>query len=615
MTRTVPGSGAAIEPVFNSVFGVKDVIVTNPGSGYSQSDPPRLVIGNCGTPIRDAVLRANIGVNGDLLSVDVVDPGEGYDPLRLVVTSPDSGVVEADANLVLKTDGTGGIQTVQVTQPGDGYFTAEAEIKGGGGSGAELVPVTGGVTGLAIEGKGRNYDLNDITLVISGGGGDGATGVAEVNQFGSVTGINISNPGEFFETPPIIQLIGGGGSGATAEAKINLGAITEINILNPGGSYVAPPQVIFTRDTNLIRTQRNRTSLESDLYNVTALLRNAAAADTVLYVQTTDAYPGSGKFQIGSEIVRYTGKTPISFTGCTRGLNFRYDQRIVLDALANDNDGLSGYNFTVSDRIRRVEEDKTNKVAVVYDWNKVTRELFLIFEVDELAFIDGGRSNEKTAVIQFIAGVASSTETGEAPHVLVEQQNSNIVLFTSPLGLLENFAFEDDDELDGAGDGIPDLVNTDTDYENEISLDGGVASSLYGIEETVGGQNTTLFQQGDELYDSSLVPLVSTVSVAGALGDGLAHSATSKVVAKSWNNVNYIVGEIVTGGNTGVTGKVVSFNNAYATGYVEITFEDLTNNGNTYQFTTSDTLTGGTSGATSTFWKEEFTNLVRNEPE
>ena len=614
MTRTVPGSGAAIEPVFNSVFGVKDVIVTNPGQDYDPNDPPRLSIGNCGTPIRDAVLRANIGVNGDLLSVDVVDPGEGYDPLRLAVTSTDSGVVEANAKILLKDDGLGGIQTVQVTQPGDGYFSADAEIKGGGGSGAELVPITGGVTGLAIEGKGRNYDLNDITLVISGGGGDGASGVAEVNQFGSVTGINISNPGEFFETPPIIQLIGGGGSGATAEAKINLGAITEINILNPGGSYVAPPQVIFTRDTNLIRTQRNRTSLESDLYNVTALLRNATSSDTVLYVQTTDAYPGSGKFQIGTEIVRYTGKSAISFTGCTRGLNFRYDQRIVLDALA-DQDGISGYNFTVSDRIRRVEEDKTNKVAVVYDWNKATKELFLIFEVDELAFIDGGRSNEKTAVIQFIAGVASSTETGEAPHVLVEQQNSNIILFTSPLGLLENFKFEDDDELDGAGDGIPDLVNTDTEYADEISLDGGIASSLYGIEETVGGQNTTLFAQGDELYDSSLVPLVSTVSVAGALGDGLDHSATSKVVAKSWNNVNYVVGETVTGGSTGVTAKVVSFNNAYATGYVEITLKDLTNNGNTYQFTTSDTLTGGTSGATSAFWTEEFTNLVRNEPE
>ena len=81
MTRTVPGSGASIIPVFNSIFGVRDVFVQSGGSGYDPNDPPRLRIENCGTPIRDAVLRANIGVNGDLLSVDVVDPGEGYDPV------------------------------------------------------------------------------------------------------------------------------------------------------------------------------------------------------------------------------------------------------------------------------------------------------------------------------------------------------------------------------------------------------------------------------------------------------------------------------------------------------------------------------------------------------
>ena len=83
MTRTVPGSGATIEPVFNSVYGVEDVIVTNPGQDYDANDPPRLSIGNCGTPIRDAVLRANIGVNGDLLSVDVIDPGEGLSLIHI----------------------------------------------------------------------------------------------------------------------------------------------------------------------------------------------------------------------------------------------------------------------------------------------------------------------------------------------------------------------------------------------------------------------------------------------------------------------------------------------------------------------------------------------------
>ena len=138
--------------------------------------------------------------------------------------------------------------------------------------------------------------------------------------------------------------------------------------MNPGGGYTSPPSVIFTRDTNLIRTQRNRTSLVSAFFEITALIRNATATDSTIYVETTDAFPGSGKFQIGREIVRYTGKTPISFTGCDRGINFRYDQRVLLDGLADDpTTGISGYQFTVSDRVRRVQEDKTNKVAIVYD--------------------------------------------------------------------------------------------------------------------------------------------------------------------------------------------------------------------------------------------------------
>ena len=627
MTRTVPGSGASIQPVFNSVYGVKDVIVTAPGSGYSAADPPKLTIGNCGTPIRDAVLAANIADNGEILSVDVIDPGEGYNPLRLIIESDESNIVQADANIILNESDivdqqgnilapAGSINYIQVTRPGDGYFSANARLEGGGGSGAELVPTVGQVTGLSVENNGRSYTAEDITLVISGGGGQNATGVCEVNQFGTVESITISNPGEFFETPPLIQLIGGGGSGAQAEAEINLGKITAINILNPGGGYTSPPSVIFTRDTNLIRTQRNRTSLVSAFFEITALIRNATATDSTLYVETTDAFPGSGKFQIGREIVRYTGKTPISFTGCDRGINFRYDQRVLLDSLADDPaTGISGYQFTVSDRVRRVQEDKTNKVAIVYDWRPETRELFLIFQVDELAFIDGGRSNERTAVIQFIGGTASSTETGEAPHVLIDDETSSIVTFESPLGVLEGKRFEDDDELQGAGDGIPDLVNTGTDYENEISLDGGIASSLYGIEETVGGQNTTLFQQADQLYDSSLVPLTASVQQAGALDDGIEHTSLSTIKLRNVQNA-YTVGETVTGSTTGVTAIVVETQSAVDSfGYVFLKVQTITNSGSNYKFTTSDTLNGGSSGANGVFVSQEYTNLVRKEQE
>ena len=627
MTRTVPGSGASIRPVFNSVYGVKDVIVTAPGSGYSAADPPKLTIGNCGTPIRDAVLAANIADNGEILSVDVIDPGEGYNPLRLLIESDEDNIVQADANIILNEQDiidqqgniiapAGSINYIQVTRPGDGYFSASARLEGGGGSGAELVPTVGQVTGLSVENNGRSYTAEDITLVISGGGGQNATGVCEVNQFGTVESITISNPGEFFETPPLIQLIGGGGSGAQAEAEINLGRITAINILNPGGGYTSPPSVIFTRDTNLIRTQRNRTSLVSAFFEITALIRNATATDSTIYVETTDAFPGSGKFQIGREIVRYTGKTPISFTGCDRGINFRYDQRVLLDSLADDpTTGISGYQFTVSDRVRRVQEDKTNKVAIVYDWRPETRELFLIFQVDELAFIDGGRSNERTAVIQFIGGTASSTETGEAPHVLIDDETSSIVTFESPLGVLEGKRFEDDDELQGAGDGIPDLVNTGTDYENEISLDGGIASSLYGIEETVGGQNTTLFQTADQLYDSSLVPLTASVQQAGALDDGIEHTSLSTIKLRNVQNT-YTVGETVTGSTTGVTAIVAEAQSAVDDfGYVFLKVQTITNSGSNYKFTTSDTLNGGSSGANGVFVSQEYTNLVRKEQE
>ena len=97
------------------------------------------------------------------------------------------------------------------------------------------------------------------------------------------------------------------------------------------------------------------------------------------------------------------------------------------------------------------------------------------------------------------------------PHVLVEAEGENIVAFTNPISLILNRKFEDDDELDGAGDGIIDLVNTGTEYENQINLDGGIASSKYGIEETLGGQNTTLFQVGDQIYDGNAQPLVATI--------------------------------------------------------------------------------------------------------
>ena len=626
MTRTVPGSGASIIPVFNSIFGVRDVYVISGGEGYDPADPPRLRIENCGTPIRDAVLRAVIeGDEGVITAVEVLDPGEGYDPLRLQIDDS-GGDGSARGNIFLKEDG--GLDFIQMTVPGDDYFDSTAEIKGGGGSGSELVPVTGLITGLAIEAQGRNYTEEDVNIIISGGGGQGGTGVAAVNQFGEVSSITLTNQGEFFETPPLIQLIKGGGSGASAEAFINLGKITDIGLLTGGGGYTTPPEVIFTRDTDLIREARNRQSLNSTVYNLTGLTSNVSSSTGTIFVQTTDPYPGSGKVLLGREIVRYTGKTSISngddydaFTGCDRGLNFRFDQKVILDNLQDDpNTGETAYSFQVTDKVRRVIESSNNRVAIVYDWDPTERALYLTFEVDELAFIDGGRSSEKSKIVAFVAGVAGSSGTGIEPHVLLESQGDDIVTFTDPLGLILNRKFEDDDELDGVGDGIIDLVNTGTEFENQINLDGGIAESKYGIEETLGGQNTTLFQAGNQIYDGSANPLVATIQSAGALGDGDTHTSTASIIleyinSNTFTNTEQILGatSAMTAHSTGiVSGPVIGTNENLHT----LTIKDhVSPNGTTYLWTEGETITGQTSGATAKIFSVEYTTAVRNEDE
>ena len=612
MTRTVPGSGAQIVPMFNSVYGVREVYVTASGSGYDANDPPRLRIGNCGTPIREAVLRPVIaGVAGEIIAVEVLDPGEGYDPLRLKIEDDDSNG-HATGNVFLKDDG--GIDFIQMTGFGDNYFDASAVIEGGGGSGAELVPITGLLTGLSIQQQGRNYTEEDVNIIISGGGGQGATGVASVNQFGEVSSISLTNAGEFFETPPLIQIIGGGGSGASAEAFIDLGVITNIDLISGGGGYQGTPNVIFTRDTDLIRTARNRQSLNSVLYNLSGILTDVDSNDTVVNIETTDPYAGSGKFLIGREVVRYTGKTPTSFTGCDRGVNFRFDQKVILDSLQDDaNTGITQYQFSVTDKVRRVVESSNNRVAIVYDWDPSQRALYLTFQVDELAFIDGGRSGEKSQIIAFVGGTSGSSGTGVAPHVLIEQEGVDIVAFTNPLSLILNRKFEDDDELNGVGDGIIDLVNTGTEYENQINLDGGIASSKYGIEETLGGQNTTLFQVGDQIYDGNATPLTATIQAAGELGDGDTHTSTASIVITYNTTTLFNIPEVVEGLSSGLTATTTSRVTGPKSGQFTLTVENIVDNDPTFKFTVGEILRGNTSGAQADIISVEYTTFIRNE--
>ena len=482
-------------------------------------------------------------------------------PLFEGATAPAQPTVfptEAEGDVVLASDGS--VSYIKMTKKGDNFFgPAKAKILGGQGSGAIGTPTVQTVTGLALLDGGRSY-ATPPTLIFEGGGGQGAQGAAEIDTLGKVTTIAITNAGEFYQEPPFILITGGGGIGAKAEATIDQGVITAINITDPGSGYTSVPNVIFTKLVTLKRKSRARQAFNSSNLYLTGLVKNVTSNDTEIFVDSTDAYPGSGQIILNYETITYTSKAAGKFGGLTRGVNFNYDQRVILDTGQNDSSGVSTYQFSVGDRVIRKVENANNKVAKVYDWNPTSRELLVTFEVDELAFIDGGIPSTEDAIVQFDGGVASSAASGFQPHTILTTTGSSIFLLTEPPSTLADRSFQDILPT-AAGDGIADLDNTGTDYANQISLDGGIYNSLYGIEETQGGTNTTLFQVGDNVKDGSIPFKYATIISAGALSDGVEHTAllSIKLDAANGNGINYSVNEVVTGATSGVIGTVVSY--------------------------------------------------------
>ena len=466
---------------------------------------------------------------------------------------------EAEGEVILSDSGT--VSYVRMTKKGDNFFgPATAKILGGQGTGATASPTVQTVTGLSLLNQGRNY-ATPPTLIFEGGGGQGAQGAAEIDTLGEVTSINVVDQGEFYQEPPFILITGGGGIGARAEATVDQGKITGINVIEPGKGYTSAPNIIFTKLVNLKRKSDARQSFNSSVIYLTGVVKDVGAGDTEIFVDSTDAYPGSGQIILNKETISYTAKTAGKFSGLTRGVNFNYDQRVILDAGQNDSNGLSTYKFNVGDIAIRAVESANNKIARVYDWDPSTRELLVTFEVDELAFIDGGIPSTEDAIVQFDGGTAASAPSGFDPHVVLNTVGSNITLLTVPIQIFSDRSFQDIAENEGAGDGIADLVNTGTDYDGQINLDGGLYNSLYGIEETQGGTNTTLFAVGDRVKDASLPFKFATVDTAGTLTDGVEHPAILNIYLDPnvGNGQNFSVNEVVLGSVSQVRGTVVSW--------------------------------------------------------
>ena len=213
-TITIQEPNSAIAGTPTVVNGlVTRIPVLAGGAGYNASTPPTVTITGNGT---GATARANL-TNGVVTSVTITNPGINY-------TLPPTITFQAHTAAALGTPlyVNGVITSIPVTSGGDGYLVAPTvTIIGGGGSGATAVAniANGAVTSITITAGGNGY-TSAPTVTLSPLPVGATAGAATLSPTGQITTIPVANGGTGYTTAPLVVISGGGGTGATATATL-----------------------------------------------------------------------------------------------------------------------------------------------------------------------------------------------------------------------------------------------------------------------------------------------------------------------------------------------------------------------------------------------------------
>jgi FtsP/CotA-like multicopper oxidase with cupredoxin domain len=168
-----------------------------------------------------------------------------------------------------------------------------------------------GVSAVVVSNKGIGYLTAVPTVLLSGGGGTGATAAATIASQGSIVGFVVGAGGSGYTSAPTVTLSGGGGTGATARAIISSGAITRVDVITGGSGYTAPPNVILTGGGG---TGAQIAATKGSAFTITAAGTGYNAATTTV---TLSAPPAGGtqatataSLGIGSVTLVSTGTYP-----------------------------------------------------------------------------------------------------------------------------------------------------------------------------------------------------------------------------------------------------------------------------------------------------------------
>lgn len=229
---------------------VSSIQLVRQGAGYNAV--PAVVLTG-GTPTVSASARAQMS-DGRIDSVSIISGGRDYKAAPAVSFSGGYPSGESFTVGVI-----GGVESLEVVNGGTGYITTGTTSPtvifstSQGLTDANAIVVInsdGTIGGVSVLASGTGATTTGVTATVTGGGGTGA--VLRVNMSYRVSAVTVANGGTGHQTPPVISFTPAVsdqvGYGAAATASVSGGSITAVTVY-AGGDYSLPPtaSVLDTR--------------------------------------------------------------------------------------------------------------------------------------------------------------------------------------------------------------------------------------------------------------------------------------------------------------------------------------------------------------------------------
>ena len=218
---------------------------------------------------------------GGITSIEVTDPGSGYTSTPTVtITSP--GVTPSATATAEAVVSQGVISSITVDEAGFGFAAPAVTFTGGNpNAGQEAVATASGpVDNIVLADGGSGYTSQPIVRFSLPDLPDGvqATGAAVMNGQGVVTSVELVDGGSGYTTAPTVEILDGNqtnATGATAIATIGIGRID----LDFGGiGYDTPPTVTIADTVGTADKGASATAVIARRGAVTAVTVTAAGA-------------------------------------------------------------------------------------------------------------------------------------------------------------------------------------------------------------------------------------------------------------------------------------------------------------------------------------------------